>query len=223
MTLQTDPKQMTRRDRNRLRNRGQILAAALSVFSEKGYHEASIQEIADRADFAVSTLYSLFESKENLYKASYTDLARRCGRIFDEAMERGGNEYEKLVNFMRAKGEIFRENPDGIRLFQHELFSVRTETESEPGYRIREVYHRFMIRIADLFASGIRTGLFREHDPHMLAIALDGLTNEFALRSMEDPDRYPYLENVERMADIFFGPVLLHEADEMTGGGDADS
>jgi len=206
---QLDSQNLTRRDRNKLRNRQEILDAALAVFSERGYHEASIQEIADRADFAVSTIYALFDNKESLYRASYADLARRCGEVFDKAMAQGKDEYEKLVNFVRAKGEIFQDNPDGIRLYINEVRLFQPVLEKDPGRGIKAVYDRFMLRIADLFASGIQKGIFRENDPMFLALALDGMTNEFAIRWLEDPERYPYLENVERMIEIFFGPVLI--------------
>ncbi|MFM1918768.1 MAG: hypothetical protein RLZZ303_402, partial [Candidatus Hydrogenedentota bacterium] len=77
---------LSRRDRNKLRNQQEILEAALGVFAEKGYRDASMQEIADRADFAVSTLYALFENKEDLYRRVSVDIGRRTGQIFEAAM-----------------------------------------------------------------------------------------------------------------------------------------
>jgi AcrR family transcriptional regulator len=47
--------------------RGKILAAALQVFSDKGYKEATVREIARIAGVAVGGLYPYFGSKEQLY------------------------------------------------------------------------------------------------------------------------------------------------------------
>jgi len=44
----------------------QILDAALSVFSKKGYGEATIPEIAREAGVAVGTIYNYYESKHDL-------------------------------------------------------------------------------------------------------------------------------------------------------------
>ncbi|NCC26054.1 MAG: TetR/AcrR family transcriptional regulator, partial [Deltaproteobacteria bacterium] len=61
------PDKPTRRERERLRQRQDILAGALALFAEKGYHNVSMQEIAERTEFATGTLYKFFPSKEDLY------------------------------------------------------------------------------------------------------------------------------------------------------------
>ncbi len=45
-----------------------IKTAALSVFDEKGFHQASIREIAARAGCSLPTLYYYYGSKEHLYE-----------------------------------------------------------------------------------------------------------------------------------------------------------
>jgi len=49
----------------------QILDAALTLFTERGYHGTSIPEIAERAGVAAGTIYSHFDSKEHLVNALY--------------------------------------------------------------------------------------------------------------------------------------------------------
>ena len=60
---------MPRRERERLRQREELLAAALELFSEKGFHNVSMHEIARKAEYSVGTLYRFFKDKEDLYKA----------------------------------------------------------------------------------------------------------------------------------------------------------
>lgn len=47
----------------------EILRAALGVFSEKGFHGATMLEVANRARASKSTLYMRFENKEALFTA----------------------------------------------------------------------------------------------------------------------------------------------------------
>ncbi|MBN8960369.1 MAG: TetR/AcrR family transcriptional regulator [Rhizobiales bacterium] len=47
----------------------EILRAALEVFSEKGFHGATMLEVANRARASKSTLYMRFENKEVLFTA----------------------------------------------------------------------------------------------------------------------------------------------------------
>jgi AcrR family transcriptional regulator len=46
--------------------RQQILDAALSVFSKKGYGEATVPDIAREAGVAVGTIYNYYDSKRDL-------------------------------------------------------------------------------------------------------------------------------------------------------------
>ena len=46
-----------------------MLAVAGEVFAEHGFHAASMDEIAERADISKPMLYAYFDSKEGLYAA----------------------------------------------------------------------------------------------------------------------------------------------------------
>jgi AcrR family transcriptional regulator len=50
-----------------VRNRELVLAAARRMFLERGYHGASLEQIADEAGFSKGVVYSQFESKADLF------------------------------------------------------------------------------------------------------------------------------------------------------------
>ena len=60
-------KKITRKEREKERYKTEILHAAESVFSEKGYERARMSDIALEAEFSVGYLYQTWESKEDLY------------------------------------------------------------------------------------------------------------------------------------------------------------
>ena len=49
--------------------RARIIEAALRVFAEKGYHEATMEDVADRLRVSEGTIYLYFKSKRQLFKA----------------------------------------------------------------------------------------------------------------------------------------------------------
>jgi AcrR family transcriptional regulator len=53
---------------------GEILAAALAVFAEKGFAAAKLEEIAARAGVVKGSLYLYFETKEDLFRAVVRDV-----------------------------------------------------------------------------------------------------------------------------------------------------
>lgn len=56
-----------RYSRRRARTRAEILAAAQEVFALRGYHDASIAEIAEKAGVAVGTFYLYFRDKDEAF------------------------------------------------------------------------------------------------------------------------------------------------------------
>jgi AcrR family transcriptional regulator len=55
-------------DERALTRREQILQAALEVFSEKGFHQAKIEDIAQRAGIGKGTVYEYFAGKVQLFQ-----------------------------------------------------------------------------------------------------------------------------------------------------------
>src|SRR5580658_8122144 len=55
------------------RNRALLLAAALRVFLTRGYHAATLEQIADEAGFSKGVVYSRFDSKADMFLALLTD------------------------------------------------------------------------------------------------------------------------------------------------------
>jgi AcrR family transcriptional regulator len=63
-----------RRERKKAQTRKAIADAALELFSERGYDNVGVREVADAADVALSTLFKHFPSKESLVFDLDTDL-----------------------------------------------------------------------------------------------------------------------------------------------------
>ena len=59
-----------------------LLDAAIEVFAEKGYHGASLDDVADAAGFTKGAVYSNFTRKSDLFRAL---LEREAGR-YDQAL-----------------------------------------------------------------------------------------------------------------------------------------
>jgi TetR/AcrR family transcriptional regulator, fatty acid metabolism regulator protein len=62
--------------------RKRILAAAVALFGQRGFHEARIAEIAARAGVAEGTVYLYFRNKEDLLGAVFDD-------TMDEVLDKG--------------------------------------------------------------------------------------------------------------------------------------
>lgn len=75
--MENETPQLSRKARERLYKRQEIVNAAREVFASRGFTSATLDEIAERAEFGKGTLYSYFESKDELFDTVIAD-------IFDE-------------------------------------------------------------------------------------------------------------------------------------------
>ncbi|KOO46172.1 TetR/AcrR family transcriptional regulator [Priestia koreensis] len=66
----------------------QILEEAMKLFAEKGYHAASMQEIAERSGIAKASIYNYFKSKEemaiSIFRYHYEVLFKKISEIGED-------------------------------------------------------------------------------------------------------------------------------------------
>ncbi len=208
-TCMKETVRQTRRERERMRHRREILDGALELFANKGYHNVTMHQIAERAEFAVGTLYKFFNDKEDLYKALVKERATELHSILRDVLEAAGDEVAKVRNYIREKGRIFSANLPLVRLYFAETrgasFNIRAGLDRE----IRQLYDQLLKNLAAVFRAGICKGRFRKMDPYYMALALDGMTNTFLLAWLEDPKKHPYEKNADLIENLFFEKVLL--------------
>jgi TetR/AcrR family transcriptional regulator len=194
-----------RREREKLRQRQEMLDAALELFSEKGYHNVSMHEIARKSEFAIGTLYKFFKNKQDLYKALLLEKSNEFHEAITAAIDEPDEETEKLRNYVRAKGQIFRDNLSVVRLYFGETRGAGFNIMAGLDREIRERYDHVLEALASVFRSGIKRKRFmRIADPYSLAVAIESLTNAFLFLWLEAPERHPYPEDPDTILNILF-------------------
>ena len=200
---------LPRREREKLRQRREMLDTALALFSEKGYHNVSMHEIAEKAEFAIGTLYKFFQNKEDLYKALVLEQSERFDEALSRAIEEPDDEVERLRNYVRVKGEVFRDNLPFIRLYLAETRGASFNIKAGLDNELRKRYRAFLERLASIIESGTKKKRFKKiADPFHLAVALDRVVNAFLLLWMEAPELHPYPEDPDTVLDIFFRGLI---------------
>jgi len=199
---------LSRREREKLRHRNQMLAAALDLFSEKGFHNVSMHEIAKKAEFAIGTLYKFFKNKEDLYKALMMEKAEEHHRVLMGVLSEENDVMTVIENYIAAKARLFADNLATLRLYFAETRGASFNIKAGLDQDIRKLYDTFIMRLASILETGVRTKVFRKMDPYHMAVALEGLTNAFLFCWLEDPEQHPYGANVPMIRDIFLKGVL---------------
>jgi TetR/AcrR family transcriptional regulator len=205
-------KMISRREREKLMQRQEMLDAALELFSEKGYHNVSMHEIAEKAEFAMGTLYKFFKSKEDLYKTLILDQSRIFHETLMKAIEEPDDEIEKLRNYVKARSRLFMENVSIIRLYFAETRGASFNIKAGLDTEIRKKYDQFLDRLASVFESGIKRKQFRKiAEPYLLAISLDSICSAFLFLWLESPERHPYPEDPDVILNILFKGLVDYD------------
>ena len=167
----------SRKQREKEQHRREVLEAAEAVFAEKGFYNAAMQEIAHRAEFAVGSLYNIFDSKAAIYRELLQMRARQYRDEVVRDMERCTDPCEKIRAVIRAKLRFFEENQ---RFFQ--IFTRATSGE-QPGpvltlsHKGRELYRTYVETVSTVFEEGIKAKVFVNVNPKLLTLAVECVTN----------------------------------------------
>ncbi|WP_279582885.1 TetR/AcrR family transcriptional regulator [Fodinicola feengrottensis] len=117
------------------RNRAKVLAAARDEFAERGFRDAKVDAIAERAELTRGAVYSNFPSKRALYFAVMAQLAEAAAE--PPHPEPGLTVREALGAFARAwvtRLPLLEDRPDDARLAMDLLPEIVAEDRTRRAY-----------------------------------------------------------------------------------------
>lgn len=141
---------LSRKERDRQLRRSDILKAAEHLFALKGYHQATIRDIAKEAQYASGTVYLHFKDKSDLY---FGLLEEKLKTLFFRIKERVApvkDTRKKMDIFVQEGLVFFEKNQDFFRIFisqGSELFSESKIMKSLIGQQMQE-YTRSLMKEA---------------------------------------------------------------------------
>jgi AcrR family transcriptional regulator len=192
--------------------RQRIIRAAVEVFSEKGYHRATIADVVARSGLSVGAIYTHFTGKEQLFLHS-CDLM--SGQGLDELAVRLAP-LTTTADRLRAAIAYYVETIDAFDDAPGQVGLVRAwaEADDEPG--VREMLVRRRERLVGASQLLVREGIARGELPAWVDV--DGLARGFMalldgllLQRIEAGDAYRPAEAVRRATAIL--DVLLAAAE----------
>lgn len=145
----------SRRDRLKRERETRILEAAAAVFAEKGFHQATIREIAELADVADGTIYNYFDNKFDLLvsiMARIAELERLPGELL-QAQQADARDF-----FVAA----FRERLGRIEQGEELLQAVLPEVFVNPDLR-EQFYRQYVLRVSTLLEQYLRVQAEKGH------------------------------------------------------------
>ena len=199
---------LSRKQREKLRHKEEILSVALKLFSEKGFHNVSMQEIAEESEFSVGALYKFFESKEVLFAELIGTCAHRIGEILIPALDEDVDEKEKILNYIEAYKKVIEDHTLSIRLYMSQNLpsglTVCPHVEPEAD-AVREAIQQ---KLSNTFESGVRKSIFKGIDPWIATLSLSAILESFVFSVIKRPGKISIEDGISRIEELFFMGIV---------------
>jgi TetR/AcrR family fatty acid metabolism transcriptional regulator len=167
--------------------RGQIVECAIELIAERGYGNASIAKIAEKAGIAKSVVLYHFATKDELVGVVVTQMSLAAASAMVPAVEAEATAAGKLRTYIRVSGEYIESH----RSYALALLDIGTSFRSR---RLDAAPHGTSeggLAPPDpeaIFELGQRNREFRSFDPATMAVALRQAIDGAVLLVSRDPD-----------------------------------
>jgi TetR/AcrR family transcriptional regulator len=158
---------VSRRERERLRHRMEILEAAEELFARFGYEKTGVKQIAERVELSVGQIYNHFKGKEEIFRELMETRMNELHELGADACRPDDPPLEQLRSRIRAAIEHFRRHRDFMIIYHNENPLVLHGMVMEEVQRNREI-------LAGLFDDAMERGDIPRENPGELATILIG-------------------------------------------------
>jgi AcrR family transcriptional regulator len=152
-----------------------ILEAARKVFADRGFHEATVEEIAEAAGVAKGTVYLYYESKRDVYFAALKfGIAQMYASLLHEVKKVAAPE-EKLKALIAAKLAYFDENRDFFKIYYSELGNIPSAHPGGIDKEFKALYQDQARLVETILREGTRKKVVRSLRTEQTAFAISDI------------------------------------------------
>ena len=175
-------------ERRRQLTRSHLLAAAEQIFKERGFHDASIDEVAAAAGFTKGAVYSNFKNKEDLFIAlteqRWDQQMAAVRRAMSAAGTLGADERADL--FRRLTADLRADRDWELLLLEFSVYAARNPRAQR---RLAQRYDADCAALAPLLDAELhRASRQSPIPPNDLAALFLAFFNGIALKHATNPD-----------------------------------
>jgi len=182
-----------------------LFDAAMDLIGERGFTDASVDEIVERAGVAKGTVYYHFAGKAELVEALISDRLRPLEEAFRHAADENADDPRAAIEAIaRAELEFLSEHGSFSKLLLTEMWR-EDRLWRETLVLLRS---QLMSIIRGVIVQGIESGVFRDDvDPDFGASALFGMTATVALDWLAFEPEKPLDDVLGQITKVAFNAI----------------
>ncbi len=193
-----------KREQRAERNRKKLLDAAMKVFSRKGYHKATVDEICRRANLGKGTVYQYFANKKDLFLGIVDSFAAELGEYVADALVGVEDDLARIRTAISAYMEFHCVHRNFYQLVIHEESSFTKELME----RFRAEYFSHLQVLEEVIRTGMKNGKMKKMDAGSATFGLVGMCNLTIFRWLLSEEPYPLEREVPLILEIFLYGIV---------------
>ena len=194
---------LSRKERERLARRREILEAAQRVFAKEGFHQATIDEIAQEAELAKGTIYLYFKNKKELFYSLVEEKTEYLMNLIRKEAKKKESPVEKLSAITRHQLGFYEANRDFFKIITSESSRFELGLKDELRKKIMNRYLKYIDIVAQVIERGIKEGRFKALDAKKMAATLRGIIDALAFQWMLSKEKEPLVSNAPLIMELF--------------------
>ena len=202
-------RQLTRKEREYQAHRQEILEAAEQVFTQKGYYQATMEEIACEAEFATGTIYNFFKSKEDLYQQVIMKIAQGFMNEFEKEILSEDAPREAIAALIRLRLMHYQEHRGFFRVYFDTSPGSRLDPVGAIPKKCEAIYEDYIEQVIGIFRRGVDRGTFDDLDPLYLTLSIEGVINALVAYWSRTEPHEPIEDRIEKMQDMFLSRIQI--------------
>ena len=203
---------LSRREREKLAHRADIMDAALRVFARKGFFQATLDEIAQEAEFSKGALYLYFSSKEDiLYTALKEKLLNFNLNLARDVFKGEKGFYDELRNyFVACAGMAFKEQDLMMVLMAQRAAGYKAFTREKADEFC--TYHHHLDSIAQQRIENAKTsGELRNLPVEAIYGIIHGSLENMLVTRWKSDTVEELVKSIDVFLDILFNGIGKHK------------
>ncbi|HOO39385.1 MAG TPA: TetR/AcrR family transcriptional regulator [Deltaproteobacteria bacterium] len=166
-------KPLSRKEREAALRKKAILDAARSTFEADGYINATMAQIAAKAEFGVGTLYQFFPSKQNLFAEVILQGIEQFREGLRQCIAEETSWQDELRLFIEYQLSWVEKNPDFHRLIYEIFYSPVPDLASRIFEVFKDTHKETMTLIQNIFSHANKDSEI--FDPDLMSLMILGM------------------------------------------------
>ncbi|HEY5497350.1 MAG TPA: TetR/AcrR family transcriptional regulator [Syntrophales bacterium] len=205
-----------RKEKEFLLRRQEILDEAERIFAAKGFHAATMAEIAQGSGFAIGTLYQFFQGKEDLYVSMVTEKLQLMYLEIRGAVQAREDTLQKVEALVWSYFLFVENNVDFCTFFVRSDGATLPDVSNALREQMIDAYLGQIQFIEGIINKGIEEGIFQPEKSRDYAFALSGIIRGIIFDWLVGAQQGSLTGKTGLVTDIFLNGVLMSRTHNMT-------